>query len=37
MKFKINLASEPYENARRFYLRWGSLLLAVAVLTGALV
>lgn len=37
MKFKINLASEPYENARRFYLRWVSLLLAVAVVTGALV
>lgn len=37
MKFKINLASEPYENARRFYLRWVSLLLAVAVLTGGAV
>jgi hypothetical protein len=37
MKFRINLASEPYENAWRFYVRWGSLLLALAVLTGALV
>ena len=37
MKFRINLASEPYENARLFYMRWGSLLLALAVLTGALV
>jgi hypothetical protein len=37
MKIRINLASEPYENARQFYLRWGSLLLAMAVLTGALV
>ncbi|MGB9105517.1 MAG: hypothetical protein WCC59_12220 [Terriglobales bacterium] len=37
MKFRINLASEPYENARLFYVRWGSLLLALAVLTGALV
>jgi hypothetical protein len=37
MKFRINLASEPYENARQFYLRWGSLLLALALLTAALV
>jgi hypothetical protein len=37
MKFRINLASEPYENARLFYLRWGALLLALAVLSGALV
>ena len=37
MKFRINLASEPYENARQFYVRWGSLLLALALLTGALV
>jgi hypothetical protein len=37
MKFRINLASEPYENARLFYVGWGSLLLALAVLTGALV
>lgn len=37
MKFRINLASEPYESARLFYVRWGSLLLALAVLTGALV
>ena len=36
MKICINLASEPYENARQFYLRWGSLLLGVALLTGAL-
>jgi type IV pilus assembly protein PilN len=37
MKFRINLASEPYENARRFYVRWGALLLAMAIVTGALV
>jgi hypothetical protein len=37
MKFRINLASEPYENARQFFLRWGALLLVMAVLTGALV
>jgi hypothetical protein len=37
MKFKINLASEPYENARRFYLQWGALLLLLALITGALI
>ena len=37
MKFNINLATQPYENARRFFLVWGALLLAVAALTGALV
>jgi type IV pilus assembly protein PilN len=37
MKFKINLASQPYENAQRFYLLWGAVLLVVAALTGALV
>ncbi len=37
MKFKINLASLPYENARRFYLLWGVGLVAVALFTGALV
>ncbi|MGZ4832615.1 MAG: hypothetical protein ACXVZQ_06775 [Terriglobales bacterium] len=37
MKFKINLASEPYENARRFYLQWGALLLVLALITGALI
>src|SRR5438552_5858984 len=37
MKFKINLASEPYENAGRFYFRWGSLVLVLALLTGALI
>ena len=37
MKIRINLASEPYENARQFYVRWGSLLLAVILLSGALV
>ena len=37
MKIRINLASEPYENARKFYVRWGSLLLAVILLSGALV
>ncbi len=37
MKFRINLATQPYENARRFYLLWGALVLVVALLTGALI
>ena len=37
MKIRINLASEPYENARQFYVRWGLLLLVVTLLSGALV
>jgi len=37
MKFKINLASEPYEDAQRFYLMWGTLLLVLAVVTGGLI
>lgn len=37
MKFKINLATQPYENARRFYLLWGAGLVAIALFTGALV
>ena len=37
MKFKINLASEPYENAGRFLLRWGALLLVLVALTGVLI
>jgi type IV pilus assembly protein PilN len=37
MKIRINLASQPYENARHFYVRWGALLLAMAVVTGALI
>jgi hypothetical protein len=37
LKFRINLASEPYENARQFYLRWGALLLVMVLVAGALV
>jgi type IV pilus assembly protein PilN len=37
MKFKLNLATQPYENARRFYLLWTTVVLVLAVLTGALV
>jgi hypothetical protein len=37
MKFKVNLATQPYENAQRFFLLWGAVLLVIAALTGALV
>ncbi|MGI9104089.1 MAG: hypothetical protein ACR2IF_16740 [Terriglobales bacterium] len=37
MKFKINLATQPYENATRFFLIWGAVLVLVAILTGGLV
>src|SRR5437868_5680596 len=33
MRFDINLASTPYQDARAFYLRFGSGLAALAVLT----
>ena len=33
MRIDINLASQPYEDARQFWLRWGTALAAVAVLT----
>jgi len=36
MRLDINLASQPYEDARQFWLRWGSGLGVVAVLTLAL-
>jgi Tfp pilus assembly protein PilN len=36
MRFDINLASQPYEDARAVYLRWGGALAIVAVLTVAL-
>jgi hypothetical protein len=36
MKFNINLATQPYEDARRFYVLWGLALVAVALFTGAL-
>jgi type IV pilus assembly protein PilN len=37
MKIHINLASQPYENASKFYGRWGALLLAATLLSAALV
>jgi type IV pilus assembly protein PilN len=33
MRLDINLASQPYEDARQFWMRWGSALGAVALLT----
>src|SRR4029077_4519279 len=36
MRLDINLASQPYEDARQFLLRWGTALVAGAVLTLAL-
>jgi Tfp pilus assembly protein PilN len=36
MRSRINLASQPYEDAQRFYLQWGGLLLALAVITAVL-
>jgi type IV pilus assembly protein PilN len=36
MRLNINLASQPYEDARQFWLRWGSALVALSILTLAL-
>jgi type IV pilus assembly protein PilN len=36
MRLNINLASRPYEDAGRFWLRWGSGLAAAGVVTLAL-
>jgi len=36
MRLDINLASQPYEDARQFWMRWGTALAAAAVLTLAL-
>jgi type IV pilus assembly protein PilN len=36
MRLDINLASQPYEDARQFWLRWGTALAAAAILTLAL-
>ena len=37
MRFKINLASAPYQNARRFFERWALGLTALLIVTGLLV
>lgn len=36
MRLDINLASQPYEDARQFWTRWGSAVAGVALLTIAL-
>ncbi len=36
MRLDINLASQPYEDARQFWLRWGTALAAAGILTLAL-
>jgi type IV pilus assembly protein PilN len=37
MRIDINLASQPYQDARRFWLRWGGALVALSLLTLILV
>jgi type IV pilus assembly protein PilN len=37
MRLDINLASQPYEDLRQFWLRWGTAVAAVSVLTLVLV
>jgi len=36
MRLDLNLATQPYENAREFFVRWAALLTAVLVLTMGL-
>jgi len=36
MRLDINLASHPYEDARQFWLRWGTALAVAAIVTIAL-
>jgi hypothetical protein len=36
MRLDINLASQPYEDARAFYLRWGAALVLVVLVSLAL-
>jgi type IV pilus assembly protein PilN len=36
MRLDINLASQPYEDARQFWMRWGTGLAAVSIATLAL-
>ena len=37
MRVDINLASQPYQDARRFWLRWGGALVALGLVTLILV
>lgn len=36
MRSRINLATQPYEDARQFYLQWGALLVVLAIIMIAL-
>jgi len=33
MRLDINLATQPYEDVRQFWLRWGTALAAAGILT----
>ncbi|HWR34640.1 MAG TPA: PilN domain-containing protein [Clostridia bacterium] len=37
MRLNINLASQPYEDVKKFLLRWGTLIAVLAIFTGGLV
>ncbi len=37
MRFDINLATRPYQDAREFWLRWGTALVVTSILSLALV
>jgi type IV pilus assembly protein PilN len=37
MRLDINLATHPYEDVRRFWLRWGSALVGLSLVTLALI
>jgi Tfp pilus assembly protein PilN len=37
MRVEINLATQPYEDARRFWFQWGGALVALAIVTLGLV
>jgi type II secretory pathway component PulL len=37
MRLDINLASQPYEDARQFWLRWGTGLVVASILSLMLV
>lgn len=37
MRIDVNLASQPYEDARQFWIRWGSAVAMIAIVTLALV
>jgi len=36
MRLNINLATQPYEDARRFWFQWGGALAALAIVTAGL-